>query len=79
MIVAAVDPHSVAQPRPSNTRSRVALIVQQDEHFSGGRLHSEHETLIFASGRRSIRKADKQNAVSLGDASLRPRGVDIGI
>lgn len=49
--------------------------MEEDKGFPRSRLHIQHEVFIFANFGGSLREANKQNTVGLGNASLGPGGI----
>ena len=79
MVVRAVDPHAITEPAASQTGWAVALGMQKDQLFARGGLGGQEEALKFADGGRAFCEADEKDAVGLGDASLCPGRVDVGV
>ena len=48
VVVTAVDPHAVAQPRSSEARPREPLGMEEDQHLARCRLHPEHEIASYS-------------------------------
>src|SRR3569833_3358341 len=52
VIMAAIDPHSILQPRPRQTRPRVSLGMEKNQHLPRKKQQPQHEAFILSNLRR---------------------------